>query len=537
MSIPNSTTLRSTSPASAQPALFGGKYLLEELIGEGGMGSVWRARNVMLDLPVALKRVHPDARSADSSARLLTEARVEAKLRHPGIVSVFDYGETTEGDTFIVMELLEGRSLAALLEDGPTPPVTAVRLMLPIIHALHTAHCAGVVHRDLKPENIFLAHAGSHVQPKLLDFGIAKLNDEPCVRVTDDGSLLGSPAYMAPEQARGFDDVDHRADVWAACVVLYELITGRPAFDADNPYAVLRAVIENELSPLQGEECESLWPILARGLAKDRRHRIQSALELGTALARWLLVHGETEDACGEPLAWNWNLYGSAPACLFDLPAHAATSTPATLAPTWKKRPSARRAPVRSGMRRRMAQPAWAAILRVAGVFAVAPVAVLLLGQGFQQPPATLRSLAEQPRPLPVLDAGHATAALARLPRPAALGSTPSAASAVTTQPIAELTLRDGLQLSAADDVPASQPTETAPAAASAQLAAPASQPSAADERSALRREIEPAAKRPPARAASAAKPARPQQELAAPPAAQRAHSSVAALGLKDPFR
>jgi hypothetical protein len=311
MTLESSPTLRFalTPHAERSGSLIGGKYRLETLLGEGGMGAVWRARNVMLDLPVAVKLLHCAVRDNDATARLFTEARVEARLHHPSIVRVFDYGETEHGEAYIVMELLEGTTLAELSDaHGPLPAPVAVGLLLPIVHGICAVHRADVVHRDLKPENIVVVRAGACLRPKLLDFGIAKLRGEFSPRLTVDGSLLGSPGYMSPEQARGCGDVDARADVWALCVVLYELIAGSNPFAADNPYAVLRAVIEREPPVLKSSGCTSLWPILRRGLAKDRRARIASACELGEALARWLIAQGETEDACGDSLARTWAL-------------------------------------------------------------------------------------------------------------------------------------------------------------------------------------------------------------------------------------
>jgi serine/threonine protein kinase len=309
MTLESSPTLRLalTPHAERSGSLIGGKYRLETLLGEGGMGAVWQARNVTLDLPVAVKLLHRAVRDGDATARLFTEARVEARLNHPSIVRVFDYGETEHGEAYIVMELLEGTTLAELSDEhGPLPAHVAVGLLLPIVHGLCAVHRADVVHRDLKPDNIVVARVGAYLRPKLLDFGIAKLRGEFSPRLTVDGSLLGSPAYMSPEQARGCGDVDARADVWALCVVLYELIAGSNPFAADNPYAVLRAVIERDPPVLKTSGCTSLWPILRRGLAKDRRARIASACELGEALARWLIAQGETEDACGESLARTW---------------------------------------------------------------------------------------------------------------------------------------------------------------------------------------------------------------------------------------
>jgi eukaryotic-like serine/threonine-protein kinase len=358
-------------------ALIGGRYRLERLLGEGGMGAVWQARNVLLDLPVALKLLHPTVCGDDATARLFTEARVEARLSHPSIVRVFDYGETERGEGYIVMELLAGSTLAALLDTyGPLPANVAVGLLLPIVHAICAVHRAEIVHRDLKPENIVIAETGSYVRPKLLDFGIAKLRGEFCSRLTVDGSLLGSPAYMAPEQARGCGDVDVRADVWALCVVLYELIAGANPFDADNPYAVLRAVIERKPAALTSAGCASLWPILRRGLAKDRRLRIASACELGEALARWLIAQGETEDVCGEPLARTWELRDDAAQRL--VAAEPRTHAEQMLGVGWQGGFATPKSPSTAGAARRL--------LLAVCLFALAPALAPLLASGRAEP-------------------------------------------------------------------------------------------------------------------------------------------------------
>jgi eukaryotic-like serine/threonine-protein kinase len=316
MSLTNSTTIGLAEAPSCEHAagmLIGGKYRLERMLGEGGMGAVWQASNVHLDLPVALKLLHPELRDRDTTARLLTEARVEARLCHPSIVRVFDYGETEHGAAYIVMDLLEGPTLSDLLElHGTFPPIAAVGLLLPVIHGVCAVHRAGVVHRDLKSHNIMVVQTGMQLRPTLLDFGIAKLQGEFSRKLTIEGYVLGSPAYMAPEQARGDLDVDERADIWALCVVLYELISGASPFDAHNQYASLCAVLERDAPPLTGAGCTTLWPILKRGLAKDRQLRTASAHELGQELARWLIEQGETEDACGDSLVGAWSLAAAA---------------------------------------------------------------------------------------------------------------------------------------------------------------------------------------------------------------------------------
>jgi serine/threonine protein kinase len=287
----------------------GHKYLLEEPMGEGGMGTVWRARNLVLGAPVAVKLLQPELRSQEAEGRLLREARIAARLKHPGIVRVFDFEKTARGDFFIVMELLEGPTLASFLERrGKIAPAEAVRLLLPVVDALCAVHASGVVHRDLKPGNIVLAHVGQRVRPKLVDFGIAQwARPEADFKLTCAGTVLGSPSYMAPEQARGLE-VDHRADIWGICLILYEAVSGRGAFEGQSYNAVLRAVVEDELVPFdEGSFAEAeLWAIVARGLAKAPAQRFGSMHELGTVLAHWLLAHGGLDDQSTSEVARSW---------------------------------------------------------------------------------------------------------------------------------------------------------------------------------------------------------------------------------------
>jgi serine/threonine protein kinase len=288
--------------------LIDGKYQLEELIGTGGMGTVWTARNETLGVQRAVKLIRADADSAESTDRLLHEAQAAARLADPAIVRVFDFGKTPEGDPYIVMELLEGEDLMSIINRRERlSPNKAVRVLLPVIRALGAAHAHGIVHRDLKPENIFLARLpDGRVQPKLLDFGIAKLKNARDLRLTSAGSVVGSPLYMAPEQARG-EDVDERADIWALCVVLYEAISGRPPFYGEDRAQVMHAVAT--LAPENPKDCgvdAALWSVLERGLAKRRDDRWPSMEELGRTLARWLLDGGTTDDITGANLESGW---------------------------------------------------------------------------------------------------------------------------------------------------------------------------------------------------------------------------------------
>lgn len=290
-------------------AVIGGKYELVRSLGEGGMGSVWLAKNLALDSEVALKLLRAELDSEDAGERLLLEARAAARLGHRAIVRVFDFGHTEQGDPYLVMELLDGQSLAEILSlRGRLSPVKAVQMLLPVADALGIAHASGIVHRDLKPENIFLARETRRTQPKVVDFGIAKVQSStPSRALTQQGTVLGSPGYMAPEQARGLSSIDHRCDVWAFCVVLYECVTGRLAFDGENYNAIMRSIIEDPVVPsveLAAGDA-ALWEIIERGLRKDRDERWPSMHELGAALARWLMANAVDQDVCGEPLrAW-----------------------------------------------------------------------------------------------------------------------------------------------------------------------------------------------------------------------------------------
>jgi eukaryotic-like serine/threonine-protein kinase len=287
-----------------------GKYELESLLGQGGMGAVWKARNAALESSVAIKVVRTTGDKELLHGRLLQEARAAAKLQHPAIVKVFDVGETEGGDPFIVMELLEGDSLGTILEaEKRLTSVQAARLLLPICDALWLAHEKGIVHRDLKPDNVFVVQHEGTIQPKLVDFGIVKLQESAGEsHLTKAGDVLGSPDYMSPEQARGLEDVGHLTDVWSFSVVLYEAVTGRTPFKGSNYNALLRQIVEDTpptLQQLSAGDAE-LSALVARGLSKNPQERPASMGEFGRALATWLIKQGVTEDICGTTLETKW---------------------------------------------------------------------------------------------------------------------------------------------------------------------------------------------------------------------------------------
>ena len=298
----------------AEGDLVAGKYRLVRQAGEGGMGEVWVADNLNLETPVAIKLIRAGAEHGRAAECLLREARAAAQLRHPAIVKVFDFGLTEQRVPYIVMELLDGESLRVMLaREGRMSAARTLQIMLPIADALAAAHDRGIVHRDLKPENIFLATDDSgRMQPKVVDFGVAKVMAQGDAMETGVNSV-GTPEYMSPEQAMGLHEVDARTDVWAFCVVLYELLIDAFLFAGQTSDDVIDAVVQDEapsLVHLVGLD-EGLWKIIERGLKKDRADRWSSMRDLGSELAQWLLEQGVVEDASGSSIRKTWRTSGA----------------------------------------------------------------------------------------------------------------------------------------------------------------------------------------------------------------------------------
>jgi serine/threonine protein kinase len=250
------------------------RYRLAECIGEGGMGRVWRARDEVLRRDVAVKEIiFPAEVSGDerrqAGARFLREARAAAGLSHPAVVTVHDVIEH-DGRPWIVMELIPGRSLADLMQaDGPLPPRRVARIGVDVLAALAAAHKVGVVHRDVKPSNV-LIH-GSRVV--LTDFGAATIQSDP--RLTSSGMLLGTPAYLAPERARG-EAARAESDLWSLGATLYAAVEGHPPYDGDNPHAVLYALVTRE--PRSPVRAGPLAPVLIGLLHRDPSKRLSPQL-------------------------------------------------------------------------------------------------------------------------------------------------------------------------------------------------------------------------------------------------------------------
>src|ERR1700733_1596898 len=272
------------APVHLAPGVRLGPYQLEALLGEGGMGEVFRARDTRLGRPVAIKVIRAEqAQRPDFRIRFQREARATAALNHPHICTLYDVGEQ-EGASYLVMEYVEGQTLAARLREGPLPLDQLLRRATEASQALAAAHERGIIHRDLKPANLMLTPAGV----KVLDFGLAKFSGpkSPAMDATGAHTILGTPAYMSPEQTRG-EELDPRSDLFSFGCVLYEAATGVRPFRGSSLPEILREVVSGHPRPPSSlrPELPAGWDsILMRTLAKDRDRRYQSAADLFSAL-------------------------------------------------------------------------------------------------------------------------------------------------------------------------------------------------------------------------------------------------------------
>ena len=274
-------------------------YEILDRLDRGGMGVVYKARHHQLNRIVALKMVlageHADA---EILARFHVEAEAVARLRHPHIVEIYDIG-TANGVPYIALEYLPGGSLEQLFRQSPQPPRRCAELLVPLAQAIHTAHLAGIVHRDLKPANVLLAEDGT---AKITDFGVAKRREG--VEQTQTGQIIGTPGYMAPEQARGESkSVGPAADVYSLGAILYEALTGQPPFQGEAILQTLQKVLNDEpVSPrkLVPHVPADLETICLRALRKDAKDRYPTAQEFADELDRFL--HDEPVRA--RPLSW-----------------------------------------------------------------------------------------------------------------------------------------------------------------------------------------------------------------------------------------
>src|SRR5215831_17697131 len=253
-----------------------GRYRIEEKLGEGGMGVVYRAFDTQLNRPVALKLIRPDSAGSVARARLWREARAAAGLNHPHVCQVYEIGEDN-GELFLTMELLDGEALSNRLSRGPIPCSEALEITVAILAALEAAHRGGLVHRDVKPSNVFLTPHGV----KLLDFGLARLTSSQDgateTNLTVAGTVLGTPNYMAPEQVLG-QTVDQRADLFAAGCVLFEMLAGKPPFFGQSTVRVFHAITSEQPATLTGSPAiMAVDRVIRRALAKNPSDRPASA--------------------------------------------------------------------------------------------------------------------------------------------------------------------------------------------------------------------------------------------------------------------
>jgi serine/threonine-protein kinase len=296
-----------TAPPAAGPgtsfdalvgATLAGRYEIQRRIGEGGMGAVYEARHVVLGKRVAVKvLLEKFHERQELVARLLQEARLASAIGHENIVDVADFGTTDDGRSFIVMEFLEGESLADVVtRDAPLPVERCLRIGQQVASALSAAHDKGIVHRDVKPENVFLLRRGEQDFVKVMDFGVSKAvrsreEGVDLLRLTRTGMVLGTPLYMSPEQARGDEDIDARADVWALGVMLYESLTGEVPFRARNYLGVISQVLTETVEPPSRLRPELAIPaaveaVVMRAMEKDRGRRYQRMEDLKRDLDR-----------------------------------------------------------------------------------------------------------------------------------------------------------------------------------------------------------------------------------------------------------
>ncbi len=278
-----------------------GRYRLIAPLAQGGMGAVWRARHAELETEVALKvMLAPVAGSSSGEKRFRREARAAAKLNSPHIVRVHDFG-LHEGQPYLAMELLQGEDLAQRLESGPPPLEETSGILRAVARAMDLAHQHGIIHRDLKPANVFLARQGADVVVKVLDFGVAKVEGgEPSTASTTGAGVVGSPAYMSPEQVWG-EPVSPKSDVWSLGVIAAELVLGENPFERGALAKVFQAIVSDDLPrpcELRPDLPPSLAPFFERALARSPEERFATASALAEGFAQ-AISEGGGADSVG----------------------------------------------------------------------------------------------------------------------------------------------------------------------------------------------------------------------------------------------
>ena len=344
-----------------------GRYKIESVLGEGGMGVVYAGRHKVINKRVAIKVLRGElSRDREMVERFLQEARAASSIGHPHIVDVSDFGELPDGSAFFVMEFLEGQSLADLLKSTrPLPLKRLLHIGKQVADALDAAHTTQIVHRDLKPDNVFLVSKGLEKDyAKILDFGIAKVATSSSTKLTRAGTVFGTPHYMSPEQAAGAP-VDHRTDIYALGVILYEMAAGKVPFDADNYMGILTqhmykapVPIRALVPPVPEDVPPGLEAVILKCLSKKPEQRYASMRELVEDLER--IETGAMPIAVQEMIARS----GS-----FNVPADYFNATPQSMTNVVPGMPS-------------QGRPRWPLIAGLAGVAAALVIVTTILSMG-----------------------------------------------------------------------------------------------------------------------------------------------------------
>src|SRR5713226_1707324 len=269
------------------------KYYIEQLIKRGGMGSVYRGKHVMMDKTVAIKVLRPSlAGDDDVVARFSREAKAASRISHPHAVSVTDFGEAENGVVFLVMEYLDGQTLKEVIRNESQMPLgRAVEIVRQVSGALDAAHKQGVVHRDLKSDNIMLSQTNGGDWAKVLDFGIAKIQQPEGARdhdITAPNLVIGTPQYMSPEQCSQSSKIDARSDVYSLGVIVYEMLAGRVPFTGESSTVIMMKQVQDAPPSILDARTElpaSIENVITRALAKQPNDRFQTAGDLAQALS------------------------------------------------------------------------------------------------------------------------------------------------------------------------------------------------------------------------------------------------------------
>ncbi|MEO8878514.1 MAG: serine/threonine-protein kinase, partial [Polyangiaceae bacterium] len=374
----------SAPPPSAIPELIDpyigrtidGRYVVDRVLGEGGMGIVYAGRHKIIDKRVAIKVLRGDfARDKEITDRFLQEAKAASSIGNPHIVDISDFGQLPDGAAYFVMEFLDGKSLAGVMDESrPMPTARLTHLAKQIAQGLSAAHAAGIVHRDLKPDNVIVIKRGNDTDfVKILDFGIAKVGGETA-KITRAGSVFGTPHYMSPEQAAGAP-VDQRTDVYALGIILYEMASGKVPFDADNFMGILTQHMYKAPVPMlalvpQPNVPPGLDAIALKCLSKKQEGRYASMDDLIEDLSA--VEAGNTPRAVGEMMARSGG---------FNLPADYFANQRGVMPAPVPATPA-------NGARSRM--PLFAVISAVASIALVALVVLLASGNGSKNQPVQI---------------------------------------------------------------------------------------------------------------------------------------------------